>query len=73
MGVREQNGLALQLHSFAPKSVAIEQTDANIVEALHQAYVPETYAKWPERPAVDLIAATQDGSFRALRRSWWLR
>ena len=58
-------GLALQLHSFAPRSVNIEKTDAGIVEALHQAYLPEVYAKWPHRPAVDLISATQDGSFRA--------
>jgi hypothetical protein len=60
----QRGGYALQLHSFAPKSVSIEKTDAGIIEALHAAYVPETYAKWPERPAVDLIAATQDGSFR---------
>lgn len=60
----ELNGLALQLHSYAPRSVGIEATDDNIVEALHAAYVPETYAKWPERPQVDLITATQDGSFR---------
>jgi len=58
-------GLALQLHSFAPRSVNIEKTDAGIVEALHQAYVPEVYAKWPERPAVDLICATEDGSFKS--------
>lgn len=60
----EKDGMALQLHSYAPKSVDIKKTDAGIVEALHAAYVPEVYAKWPERPAVDLIAATQDGSFR---------
>ena len=58
-------GLALQLHSFSPRSVQIEKTDAGIVEALHAAYVPEVYAKWPERPAVDLICATEDGSFKA--------
>ncbi len=58
-------GLALQLHSFAPKSVDIQKTDAGIVEALHAAYVPEVYAKWPERPAVDLISATPDGSFKS--------
>lgn len=60
----EEKGLAVQMHSFAPKSVSIEKTDAGIIEALHAAYVPETYAKWPERPQVDLIAATADGSFR---------
>jgi hypothetical protein len=61
----QAKGLALQLHSFAPKSVNIEKTDAGIVEALHQAYVPEVYAKWPDRPAVDLISATEDGSFKS--------
>lgn len=61
-------GLALQLHSFAPKSVDIQSTDAGIVDALHAAYVPEAYAKWPERPAVDLISATKDGSFRCSPR-----
>ncbi len=59
------NGLALQLHSFAPKSVSIEKTDASIVDALHAAYVPEVYATWPERPAIDLISATPDGSFKS--------
>ena len=62
---RGADGLALQLHSFSPRSVAIEKTDGSIVEALHAAYVPEVYAKWPERPAVDLISATADGSFKA--------
>lgn len=57
-------GLALQLHSYAPRSVGIEKTDAQIVEALHAAYVPEVYEKWPQRPAIDLISATEDGSFR---------
>lgn len=60
----EKRGMALQLHSYAPKSVDIKNTDDNIVNALHDAYVPEVYAKWPERPSVDLIAATADGAFR---------
>lgn len=62
---RGANGLALQLHSYSPRSVSIEKTDGNIVSALHAAYVPEVYAKWPERPPVDLISALADGSFRA--------
>ncbi|MGV3622495.1 MAG: N-formylglutamate amidohydrolase [Archangium sp.] len=61
---KERDGLALQLHSYSPRSVGIEKVDAGIVNALHAAYVPETYATWPERPAVDLISATKDGSFR---------
>ena len=60
----ELNGLAVQLHSYAPRSVGIEKTDANIVNALHAAYQPEVYATWPQRPAVDLISATTDGAFR---------
>jgi hypothetical protein len=58
-------GLALQLHSYAPRSVEIEKTDAGIVAALHAAYQPDVYSKWRERPAVDLISATADGSFRS--------
>src|SRR5262249_3126804 len=61
----DASGLALQLHSYAPRSVQIEKTDARIVEALHEAYQPEVYARWPERPPADLICATADGSFRA--------
>ncbi len=61
----QAKGLALQLHSFAPKSVNIEKTDAGIVDALHAAYEPEVYAKWPDRPAIDLISATPDGSFKS--------
>lgn len=59
----QAKGLALQLHSFAPRSVDITKTDASIVEALHAAYVPEVYAKWPKRPLVDFISKTADGSF----------
>ncbi len=61
----ERGGLALQLHSYSPRSVGIEKTDENIVKALHAAYVPEVYATWPERPPVDLIGATADKSFEA--------
>lgn len=62
---RKHDGLALQLHSYSPRSVGIEKVDQDIVKALHAAYVPEVYAKWPERPAVDLICETADGSFKA--------
>lgn len=59
-----RKAMVLQLHSYAPKSVGITKTDEHIVTALHEAYVPAVYATWPERPAVDLICATEDGSFR---------
>ncbi len=60
----EHAGLAVQLHSYSPRSVGIEVVDDNIVNALHAAYEPEVYATWPLRPVVDLISATKDGSFR---------
>jgi hypothetical protein len=59
-----RGGLALQLHSYAPRSVGVDATDANIVQALHAAYEPDAYATWTERPPVDLICATADGAFR---------
>jgi hypothetical protein len=62
---RGADGLALQLHSYSPRSVSIEKTDGSIVDQLHAAYVPEVYAKWPERPPIDIISALSDGSFRA--------
>lgn len=62
---RGKDGLALQLHSYAPKSVGIEKVDDSIVRALHAAYEPDVYAKWPDRPPIDLIASTKDGSFKA--------
>lgn len=60
-----QGGLAVQLHSYAPKSVSVERTDGSIVQTLKAAYEPQKYATWPERPAVDLICATQDGAFES--------
>lgn len=63
-----RQGLAVQLHSYSPRSVGIEKVDGGIVAALHAAYVPEVYATWPERPPVDLITATKDGSFRTAPR-----
>jgi len=56
-----RGGLALQLHTYAPRSVGIDAIDANIVRALHRVYEPELYATWPERPQVDLISAGPDG------------
>jgi hypothetical protein len=58
-------GLALQLHSYAPRSVQVERVDADIVEALRAAYEPEVYAKWPLRPAIDLITAGPEGEVLA--------
>jgi len=54
-------GLALQLHSYAPRSIGVDKVDDEIVAALHAAYEPAIYATWPERPAIDLICAGPEG------------
>lgn len=56
-----RGGLALQLHSYAPRTVGIDRIDEHIVEALRRAYAPAVYETWPERPAVDLITADLEG------------
>ena len=53
-------GLALALHSYAPRSVDVP-VDDDIVASLRRAYRPEIYATWPERPEVDLITETLEG------------
>lgn len=56
-----RGGLALQLHSYAPRSVGIDKIDRNIVAALREAYLPEVYETWPRRPSVDLITTDPEG------------
>lgn len=56
-------GLALALHSYAPRSVEVE-VDADIVKALRAAYRPAVYSAWTLRPGVDFI--TRDGEGRDL-------
>ena len=60
-------GLALLLHSYAPRSVDVQVTDS-IVADLHRAYLPEIVETWPLRPQVDLIARDPDGHLRASQR-----
>jgi len=53
-------GLALALHTYAPRSVGVEVGD-DVVGDLRRAYRPAAYRRWSERPPVDLITATPDG------------
>lgn len=56
-------GLALALHSYAPRSIQLDDPDdSEIVDQLHRAYEPEIYALWPVRPLVDVISETEHGS-----------
>jgi hypothetical protein len=56
-----RGGLALQLHSYSPRSVGIDTIDEHIVAALREAYEPGVYETWPRRPSVDLITTDPEG------------
>lgn len=58
-------GLAVALHTYAPRSIQLDRFDAGIVQALRAAYLPETYRRWPLRPEVDLITRTPEGEVLA--------
>lgn len=54
-------GMALMLHTYAPRSVDVA-VDDDIVRSLHHAYEPEVYPTWPLRPEIDLIGRHPDGT-----------
>lgn len=54
-------GWALTPHTYAPKSVGIEDIDEGIGKALRRAYEPEQYEKWTIRPEIDLITEGAPG------------
>ncbi len=53
-------GVALMLHTYAPRTVGVEVDDA-IVANLRAAYRPETVDTWPLRPPVDVIGRSLEG------------
>ena len=65
--VCDPGGLALTLHTYAPRSVGIDTIDADIVERLHRAYQPGVFETWPLRPDVDIICEDVDSRFLASR------
>ncbi|UCF66785.1 MAG: N-formylglutamate amidohydrolase [Acidobacteriota bacterium] len=56
-----RGGLAVMLHTYAPKSVQIDRVDDGIVAALQRAYEPDRYESWPDRPEIDVIGEAVDG------------
>ena len=48
-------GLALTLHTYAPRNVDIDRIDEGIVGALRRCYEPDRYRRFELRPEVDLI------------------
>ena len=59
-GVCGRGGLALMVHSYAPRSIDVP-VDENIVASLRAAYRPETIGSWPLRAELDLIADDPQG------------
>lgn len=55
-------GIGFTPHTYAPRTVGIEQVDADIVRALHRVYAPDLVDTWPLRPELDLITVTPDGA-----------
>ena len=60
-------GVALLLHTYAPRSVSIDRVDRGIVALLRDAYRPERYESWPLRPEVDVISESDGGDQLASR------
>ncbi len=54
-------GVAVALHSYAPRSVAIDHIGADIVRQLHAAWAADQVERWPLRPPVDLIHRDVEG------------
>ena len=54
------NGVALFVHTYAPRSIDVA-VDERIGERLREAYAADRIASWPLRPEVDLITRTPEG------------
>lgn len=59
--VCRDGGLALNLHSYAPRSVRVGRVDESIVQKLREAYAPGRFETWQRRPDVDIISEDTDG------------
>ena len=55
-------GVALMLHSYAPKSVGISAVDQTIIERLKEVYAPDLYSTWKLRPEIDFIHKAPSGT-----------
>ena len=58
-------GPAIQLHSYAPRDIQVDEIDENIVAVLRRAYEPDNYERWSKRPDVDIISRDCDGRLLA--------
>lgn len=56
-------GMALNPHTYGPRTLAVSEVTERIVEDLRQAHTPEVYEASSLRPEVDLIMRTQEGEY----------
>lgn len=54
-------GIALLPHTYGPRTMGIERVDDDIVRAIRDAWRPEVWRTWPERPPIDLITRDPQG------------
>jgi len=60
-GVCGGGGLALCVHTYAPRSLDVA-VDGDIGASLRREYAPDRIGTWPLRPSVDLITHDPDGN-----------
>jgi hypothetical protein len=58
-------GLALNPHTYGPRSLGIARVDGEIVKNLRWACAPERHDTWPLRAEIDLLTRDQDGKLYA--------
>jgi hypothetical protein len=63
-GALAPEGCVLLLHTYAPRSVAVE-VDLDVVANLRLAYQPAVEATWPMRPEFDVITRDVEGRSHA--------
>jgi hypothetical protein len=66
--VCDGGGVALILHTYAPRTVKIEIIDDDIVRKLHEAYEPQRFERWDRRPDIDIISEDHEGNLLAPQR-----
>lgn len=58
-------GRAITPHSYGPRTLGIDEIDADIVDTLRWACAPERHDSWPLRAEVDLLTRDGEGTLLA--------